>query len=439
MLLRRHPEAGMVYGLSEWWYSWTDRPEDRGRDFVHELGVPPDVLVQPPELIRRFFVLQVAAIPNPSDVLVRREVVDRVGGFEEQVTDIYEDQAFYAKVALHTPIVASGQCWTRYRQHPEARTAVAATHGVELQARQRFLDWLLTYLAAEGYRGTELWRTVRGEAWRHRYPLLGGVMTDPRRAAQGMVRRLRRAAARTLASGLRWGTARWRRRDAVPPPGRVRLGDLRRVTPLSRQFGYDRGHPIDRYYIERFLEANRADVKGRVLEICDDTYTRKFGDTRVSVRDVLDVDAGNPLATIVADIVRPERIPAGAFDCVIFTQTLLLIYEMKAALETIRHALKPGGVMLATVPGISQISRYDMDRTGDYWRFTTRSARRLCEEVFGQGRVEVAAHGNVLAASAFLYGLAAHELRQGELDHADPDYQVIVTVRAVKPPEPGAA
>jgi hypothetical protein len=118
---------------------------------------------------------------------------------------------------------------------------------------------------------------------------------------------------------------------------------------------------------------------------------------------------------------------------VILTQTLQVIYDVPAALRTLHRILKPGGVALVTVAGISKISRYDMDRWGYYWSFTSRSARRLFEEVFTPANVTVEAHGNVLAAIAFLHGLATEELRQAELDSFDPDYEMLITVRAVKP------
>ncbi len=94
--------------------------------------------------------------------------------------------------------------------------------------------------------------------------------------------------------------------------------------------------------------------------------------------------------------------------------------------------LKPGGVLLATVPGISQISRYDMDRWGDFWRFTTLSATRVFQEVFGRRDLTVEAFGNVLTAMALLQGLSVEELTIRELDHRDPDYELLITVRACK-------
>lgn len=231
----------------------------------------------------------------------------------------------------------------------------------------------------------------------------------------------------------RWLWAKWKGIDFTPPVGWVRLGSLRRVTPLSREFGYDRGVPIDRYYIERFLAANASVIRGHVLEIADDTYTRRFGGDRVTASDVLHVMEGAPGATLTGDLTSADHIPSDAFDCVILTQTLQFIFDVPAALRTVRRILRPGGAVLATVPGIAPISRYDMDRWGCYWGFTSLSIRRLFEAAFPAAGLRIEAHGNVLTASAFLYGLAAEELQPEELDARDPDYEVVITVKAVSP------
>jgi SAM-dependent methyltransferase len=216
-----------------------------------------------------------------------------------------------------------------------------------------------------------------------------------------------------------------------PPLGWVRFGHLRRVTPVSRIFGCERGTCIDRYYIEHFLAGHARDIHGRILEVADNTYTKRFGGDRVTGSDVLHVQAGHPNATIVADLSSGEGIEANIFDCIILTQTLQFIYDLHPAIATLRRILRPGGVVLATVPGISQISRYDMDRWGDYWRFTVLSVRRLFTEVFPAAAVQVQHRGNVLAANAMLQGLAVEDLRPDELDYDDPDYQLVITVRAV--------
>ncbi len=147
------------------------------------------------------------------------------------------------------------------------------------------------------------------------------------------------------------------------PVNEVQFGSFRRLTPISRDFGCDRGRPIDRYYIENFLERRSEDVRGRVLEIGENTYTRRFGGERVTQSDILHVTEGEPQATIIADLASADHIPSNSFDCIILTQTLQLIYDVPAALRTIRRILKPAGVLLATFPGISQ--SYDHEWAGD--------------------------------------------------------------------------
>jgi peptidoglycan/xylan/chitin deacetylase (PgdA/CDA1 family) len=173
-----------------------------------------------------------------------------------------------------------------------------------------------------------------------------------------------------------------------------------------------------------------------VLEIGDNAYTEKYGGARVSKGDVLHVTEGNPQATIVADLTAADHVPSDSFDCIILTQTLQCVYDVKAAVRTLWRILKPGGVLLATFPGITKISHRDWGYTW-YWNFTALSARRLLEEVFPSDHVEIRAQGNVLAATALLQGLAAEELRLEELEYRDPDYEVLLTLKAVKPESHG--
>lgn len=219
--------------------------------------------------------------------------------------------------------------------------------------------------------------------------------------------------------------------------GTVDFGGLRRLTPVSRVFGLDRGLPIDRYYIDQFVAEHASDIRGHVLEIGDDSYTRRFGDGRVARCDVLHVVGGNPNATIVADLTR-AGIASNAFDCIILTQTLQMIYDVRAALEHLHRILKPGGVLLVTANGISRIARREgIDPWGEYWRLTAQSARRLFHEAFSSLNIEIEVRGNVLSAICFLMGLSAEELTVEELDCTDPDYEVLIAIRAVKE-SPGA-
>lgn len=213
----------------------------------------------------------------------------------------------------------------------------------------------------------------------------------------------------------------------------VRLGRLRRTTPLDPHWGAGRGTPIDRIYIERFLERHRGDIRGRALEIKSPRYLERYGEAVAHV-EVVDLDPGNPNATIVADLQDGTGIPSEAFDCAILTQVLHFVYDVPAALRTLHRALAPGGVLLATVPGITRLSEREGERSSDLWRFTALSASRLAEEAFGEGAVEVETYGNVLTAAGILYGLAAEDLRPAELDAADPAYEVTIGIRAVKRP-----
>lgn len=148
--------------------------------------------------------------------------------------------------------------------------------------------------------------------------------------------------------------------------------------------------------------------------------------------DVLHVREGDPRATLTGDLTHAEHIPSDAFDCIILTQTLQYIYDVRSALETIYRILKPGGTLLATVPGVSQIDRGELGQTW-CWGFTAISARKLFEEVFPPSAVVVETYGNVLVAIAFLHGLAVSELSREELDFQDPHYQILISVRAAKP------
>ncbi len=225
----------------------------------------------------------------------------------------------------------------------------------------------------------------------------------------------------------------------IPQPGAIDFGDLRRVTPIGRGFGVDRplpgeerGRPVDRYYIEQFLGSHAGDIHGRVLEIGDDAYTRRYGADRVTQRDVLNITADNPAATIVADLANAPQIPDESFDCVILTQTLHLIYDARSAVRTLHRILKRDGILLMTVPGITLVPTTSVWGHTWYWAFTELAVRRMLEEVFEPPRIEIDSAGNVLTTLAFLHGLAAQELSSAEFAVTDPDFPLILAARARK-------
>jgi glycosyltransferase involved in cell wall biosynthesis len=178
-VLRAHPRVGMVYGPLEYWYGWTGGPEHRVRDFVHPVGVPTDRIYEPPSLIALF--LQNIAF-SPSGMLLRRALVEQVGGFEESFRDLYEDQVFAAKICRSTPIYVSARCWYRYRQHPSSCCLVAQRDGRLDASRAPFLRWLIDYLDREGLRGSDAWQVARAQL-RRQSPtrrLLARVARAPR-------------------------------------------------------------------------------------------------------------------------------------------------------------------------------------------------------------------------------------------------------------------
>jgi glycosyltransferase involved in cell wall biosynthesis len=238
---------------------------------------------------------------------------------------------------------------------------------------------------------------------------------------------------------LRWYYKQALGRDYTPYPGRTRKGDFQRVTPFSTDFGYARGGPVDRYYIENFLDDCSVLVTGRVLEIGDNQYTVKYGGDSVTKSDILHVDEKNQKATFIGDLSNAPQLPDNSFDCIILTQTLHLIYDFKGAIQTCYRILRPGGTLLLTVPGISHL---DKDEWGKYWMwsFTNNSIQRLLHEEFEKNagadsekeNVVVNVYGNVLTATSFLYAMGVSELSKMELDYHDPHYQLIITARATK-------
>jgi SAM-dependent methyltransferase len=244
-----------------------------------------------------------------------------------------------------------------------------------------------------------------------------------------MLNQLRLLARRYLARETRRRLARL---AVWPPVGWVRFGSLRRLKPISPDYGNSRGLEIDRYYIEQFLSEFASDVRGHVLEIKHNAYTVRYGGSRVTKSDILHPVEGNPDATIIADLTKADHLPSNTFDAIIFTQTLQVIYDIRTVIATLHRILKPGGVLLATASGMAQLSLEDFDTWGEYWRFTSLSARLLFEEAFGTGNVTVRSYGNVLAAISFLEGLAAEDLKKKELEAVDRSYEVLIAVRASK-------
>jgi glycosyltransferase involved in cell wall biosynthesis len=193
-LLEAHPDVAMLYGPLLWWYSWTGLPEDQGRDYIESLGVPQDRVIHPPRLVPRFLRNKAAV---PSGIMVRRQIAERVGGFEDEFRGEYEDQAFCAKICLTAPVFASGQCWYRYRQHPDSCVASGHQTGRTHAARLAFLSWLARYLAEQNVRDRAVWRALELEFWRFRHPRTFHLLRRAEHFVDRLKRSLRRQGGRT--------------------------------------------------------------------------------------------------------------------------------------------------------------------------------------------------------------------------------------------------
>ena len=206
-------------------------------------------------------------------------------------------------------------------------------------------------------------------------------------------------------------------------------GQIASRSALSTDWGFDRGLPVDRYYIERFLGERSMDIRGRVLEIAENTYSRRFGGSKVERQETLSLEP-NDAATIIGDLAEPGVLPSSAFDCIVLTQTLHLIFDLQAAMEQLHRALRPGGVLLLTVPGITPVDRGEW-KDSWHWSLTDSSVVRLLSGPFDRDKVELSVYGNLYAATAFLHGAAIEELSRRKLDPFDPAYPVTVAARAI--------
>ncbi len=212
---------------------------------------------------------------------------------------------------------------------------------------------------------------------------------------------------------------------------KVDFADLNRLEPFCRSYGFTRGTAIDRYYIERFLEKNAPLIEGRTLEVLNNVYTKRYGGNRVTHSDVLDINPANPAATIHEDLRTLATVPDAQYDCVVLTQTLHVIDDDESVLRQVHRILKPQGRLLLTVPCISKVGRQDID--GTWYRFyTDHGIRFVLDRAFQPSDYSVEYHGNVLTATAFLYGLAVHEIEPRAFETEDPEFPLIIGVVARK-------
>lgn len=425
------PDCGCVYG---------------GYRFISENGrsIAPDC-VNPIDGDAHLAILRRNLIGMCATVLFRRDCLLAVNGFDETFKTC-EDYDLYLRIAQRYRIANHSETVAEYRRHGqnvsndlrkiylsdravldrhEGRigsdtTALAVLKERRATMRDEYARWMFGKAGAD-------WQArlgIRKVIWNLTQAAQLSPVLTMRMLLRGLSRRTMKMLPRAIVRRIE------RIRGRVPI-GSVRFGDLRRLSPLSRSFGWDRGTPVDRHYIESFLAQNAGDIHGRVLEIGSNDYTQRLGGTHVERSDILSVEA-NSDATLVGDLTQPGVLPEAIFDCIVLTQTLQYIFDVRAAVAALYRALKPGGVLLVTAPSVkSQIDGSQWGATW-YWWFTAAALRRLLEESFKPEAVTVEAYGNIFTATAFHYGVALEELKPAELAVSDPDFPVIVAARAIR-------
>lgn len=204
---------------------------------------------------------------------------------------------------------------------------------------------------------------------------------------------------------------------------RPRWGNLRRTTPFSAQYGFERGTPIDRHYLHAFLDQHRGLIAGDVLEVQNSAYTTRYGHDlrRTDTFDIVPIFA----PTYLCDLARSEGVlPSAAYDCLLLPNTLQHLRDLDACLRHALRVVRPGGAILASAAGFIPLT----GDTPDYWRLSPDGWREKLGTIWSSAQFEVRGHGNCLAAIAAQLGLATEELSEAELDATDPRYPVLTTI-----------
>lgn len=418
--LRANPGAALVCGG----FRFADAVlTPKGNDMIPRLGP-----------LGHHALLRANQIGMHSTVVYNTAILRAVGGFNPSLRRC-EDYELYLRltrahrVACHRNVVAL------YRMHGanmslDAAEMLAWNRKVlelhkpdagDVEARRAWNEGMRAQLGAFANIVWAKQRVPSHSRWRQRRRMMSLAPGATLLAA------LRQAIVRVLPRPIIARLRAMRHQALLADTGRIDFGDLARIRPVSQGYGFSRGTPVDRFYIERFLHRHASDIRGRTLEVADAKYCRRFG-TGILQQDVLNAIPSEN-ATIVGDLGTAGTLPEDAFDCIVITQTLQYVFDLTCSISQIHRALKPGGSVLATVPAISPVDHNDWQW---YWLFTGHSTRKLFEDVFGPGNVEIDICGNAFAATCFLQGIAQEDIGQSWLEPEDPMFPVCITVRAVK-------
>ena len=331
-ILESFPEAAMVYSPAQIWRSWTGNPDDIQRDSIQKLGIKPDRLFMPLTLITHFLQNE-GSTPCTGTTMVRRSAIECVGGWETAFPGMYDDQVFYLKICIEAPVYVFSECGFRYRRHPRSMCVIAGKTGDHYTARFAFLKWLETYLYRKRIKNLKVWAILKKELLPYRHPTLHQLMKQ-----KGFKSFISNAIRNATPKPIKRVLKRYLNMLGILK-ARVRL--TLKPQALSTKWGFDRGLPIHRYYLEQFLKEFSSDIHGHCLEFQEDSYTTRFGGAGVTKLDILHIDDSNPKATIVADLTQPNEIPDNSFDCIICTHVLHMIFDFDKAISFLGSVIFP--------------------------------------------------------------------------------------------------
>ena len=415
-LLRHYPIRSESHGrrkiFSERLARFAPAERERNWHVQYDTASPDHLLVSPSDVRlfdpigARLSLLESPASDRTEDLEPRRSVEARLAAGITDLRDRIRSQSEEID-ALNAEVTRAKAELDRYVMEANAREAAVRRYHDDRHRSD--LNQLQAYVEEESRLRGELSAMRSSVSWRVSAPIrwVGSLVVSPRQPVPA-------------------------ENSPAVQPGSVRPSwPMNRLSPVSDSWGLDRGTPVDRVYVERFLNARRFDIHGRVLEVKDRGYTSRFGHD-VTDSQVLDVDAKNALATVVADLTDiPDQV--SGFDCFILTQTLHIVYDIHAALRGAARILAPGGVLLCTLPAVSRVNDEDGGlESGDYWRLTQAAVRRLFDDDALWSELSVQTVGNVSVCAAFLYGLAAQDLDSATFDFDDPWFPLIHCVRAVR-------
>lgn len=410
---KRRSNLAFAFTPATYWY-----PDKSAPDFVQPMPDNSPRTLEPGELLPSIFDSNYMISPCPSATIIRRDVLQSMERFARAAhRNLYEDQFLWIAASSTRPIHCNDFSLMLYRQHN-----ISFSRGWgEAAMRERSVVDERTMLREIQSQLTEVPEAVaerlssRAAQVDAPSALSRGRAALVARTPEWLRRKVRRVESKIVDRTKMWAeSARTHVRDGVEP--------------LSYVWGFDRGTPIHRHYLESFLRASARVVKGRVLEFQNDEYASIVGGSAITKLDILHIDDTNPRATLIADLTKPNDLPSDAFDCVICTHVLHIIPDFASALRDLHRVLKPGGTLLVAVP---LISMYEPGYS-ELWRFTPEGLRTALAGAFAPDRIEVAAYGNSLVSAGELRGLVAEDFSRDELAWNDPRFALEVCGRATK-------